>query len=79
MAIPFADQRQMLFELHELSDVCDAFEIVMGFPISTGAEPNKFYKEYLEEVLCMNAAQYLASGKVRYVFTFEFSKNGKLN
>ena len=71
MAIPFADQRQMLSELHELSDVCDALraiEIAMGFLISTGADPNKFYKEYVEEVLCMNLAQYLASGKVRLLF-----------
>ena len=67
MAIPSADQRQMVSELHELSEVCDALraiEIAMGFLISTGADPNKFYKEYLGEVLCMNPVQYLASGKV---------------
>ena len=63
----------MLVELHELSDVSNALravEIAMGFLISTGAEPNRFYIKYLEEVLCMEPTQYLASGKVKDNYSY---------
>ena len=60
----------MASELKELSDVCDALravEITVGFLISTGADPNTFYRDYLQEVLCMEPSQYLASVKVKTI------------
>ena len=59
----------MAAEFHSLPEVCDALraaEISIGLLSSTGAEPNVFYKKYLEDVLRMPASQFLVSGKVNY-------------
>ena len=68
-SIPISEQHQMAAEFHSLPEVCDALraaEISIGLLSSTGAEPNVFYKKYLEDVLRMPASQFLVSGKVCY-------------
>lgn len=64
--IPFADQFQMTSEIRSLPEVCDALraaEITISLLASTGADPNCFYKKYLEDIR-MDPCKYLVSVKV---------------
>ncbi len=57
----------MTAEFSNLSEVCDALraaQITLGLLAATGAKPDVFYKNYLEEILRMPVSQFLASGKV---------------
>ena len=58
----------MTAEFHDLAQVCDALravEIAIGLLSSTGAEPNYFYKKYLEDIR-MDPSTFLVSGKVNF-------------
>jgi len=67
--IPYADQLLMTSEFHDLAQVCDALravEIAFGLLSSTGAEPNYFYKKYLEDIR-MDPSTYLVSIKMQSI------------
>ena len=63
----------MTAEFHDLAQVCDAFravKIAIGLLSSSGADPNYFYKKYLEDIR-MEPSTFLASGKVCYSYPIQ--------
>ena len=68
--ILFPDQRKMVLELKEISDVSNALkavEISIGFLTSTitPADKEQPYEKYLNDVLMMDVEKYLPSRKVQ--------------
>ena len=74
--ISFPDQKKMMAELKNISDVSNAIkavEISIGFLTSTinPADKEQPYEKYLKDVLRMDDVEkYLPSRKVRNIFSF---------
>ena len=71
--IPFPDQKKMVAELKEISDVSNAIkatEISIGFLTSTitPADKEQPYEKYLKDVLRIDVEKHLPSRKVRGIF-----------
>ncbi|XP_057290514.1 E3 ubiquitin-protein ligase rnf213-alpha-like isoform X3 [Hydractinia symbiolongicarpus] len=67
-SIPYADRQKMMIEFTEIADISNALraiEIAIGMLTATSGDPNMFYKNYLTDVLQMEADVFVTGAKMQ--------------